>query len=62
MVIRDDGVIYKSIREAAECNNVVPSRIGAVCRRERKRTANHVFRYYEEAEAALERMKNGENL
>ena len=60
-VIRDDGVIYKSIREAAEMNGVHESRIGAVCRGERKKTANHSFRFHtkEEAEAALEKMKEG---
>ena len=58
-VVRDDGVIYESIREASKANKVHESKIGAVCRGERKRTAGHSFRFLtkEEAEQALAKMK-----
>ena len=56
-VVRDDGVVYSSIREAAKQNGVHESRIGAVCRGERKRTAGHSFYFKEEAEKKLESMK-----
>lgn len=52
-VIRDDGVIYSSIREAAKMNGIHESKVGAVCRGERKRTAGHSFKFREEAEKAL---------
>lgn len=57
-VVREDGVVYQSIREAAKANGASESKISAVCRGERKRTANHSFRFLTkaEAEAALERM------
>lgn len=58
-VIRDDGVIYESIREASKANGVHESKVGAVCRGERKRTAGHSFRFLTKAEAekALEEME-----
>lgn len=58
-VIRDDGFIYSSIREAAKMNGIHESKVGAVCRGERKRTAGHSFRFLtkEEAEQALADMQ-----
>ena len=56
-VVRDDGVIYESIREAAKANGVHESKVGAVCRGERKRTAGHSFRFLAEAEKALAEME-----
>lgn len=56
-VVRDDGVIYESIREASKANGVHESKVGAVCRGERKRTAGHSFRFLVEAEKALEEME-----
>lgn len=58
-VIRDDGVIYSSIREAGAMNGVHESKISAVCRGIRKRTAGHSFRFLtrEEADQALEMQK-----
>lgn len=50
-VVRDDGVVYSSIREAAKQNGVHESRIGAVCRGERKRTAGHSFSFLTKEEA-----------
>lgn len=50
-VIRDDGVIYSSIREAAKQNGVHETKVGMVCRGERKRTANHSFRFLTQSEA-----------
>lgn len=60
MVIRDDGVVYQSIREASRENGVHESKVGAVCRGERKRTAGHSFRFLtkEEAEAKLKELEN----
>ena len=58
-VIRDDGVIYESIREASKANGVHESKVGAVCRGERKRTAGHSFKFLEEAEKALAEMEKG---
>lgn len=55
-VVRDDGVIYSSIREAAKMNGANESKIGAVCRGKRKRTAGHSFKFKAEAEKALEKM------
>lgn len=55
-VVRDDGVVYESIREAAKANKIHESKIGAVCRGERKRTAGHSFKFKEEAEAKLREM------
>jgi plasmid maintenance system antidote protein VapI len=59
-VIRDDGVIYSSIREAAKMNGIHESKVGAVCRGERNKTAGHSFKFKEEAEAALEKLKGEE--
>lgn len=58
-VIRDDGAVYESVREASKANGVHESKISAVCRGERKRTAGHSFRFLtkEEAEQALAKMK-----
>ena len=49
------------MREASKANKVNESKIGAVCRGERKRTAGHSFRFLtkEAAEAALAKMKEG---
>lgn len=56
-VIRDDGVVYESIREASRANGVHESKVGAACRGERKRTAGHSFRFLAEAEKALAEME-----
>ena len=50
-VERDDGEIYKSIREAAIKNGVHESKVGAVCRGVRKKTVGHSFRFLTQAEA-----------
>lgn len=54
-VVRDDGVVYESIRQAAKENGVHEAKIGDVCRGLRKRTAGHSFRFLtrEEAKSAL---------
>lgn len=59
MVVRDDGVVYGSIREAGKANGVHESKVSAVCNGIRKRTAGHGFRFLtkEEAEQALAKMK-----
>lgn len=59
MVIRDDGVIYQSIREAARENNAQESKVGAVCRGVRNKTVGHSFRFLtkEEAEKKLAEME-----
>lgn len=57
-VVRDDGVIYDSIREAAKANGVSEMKVGDVCRGVRKRTAGHGFSFLtrSEAEEALAKM------
>jgi len=54
-VMRDDGVVFASVKEAAESVGVCDSRVSAVCKGKRKRTGGHGFRFLtrEEAEKAL---------
>lgn len=58
-VIRDDGEIYKSVREASKKNGVSESKISMVCNGKRKRTAGHSFKFLtkEAAEAKLREME-----
>ena len=51
------GKVYQTITDAARDNDVIDTRIRAVCKGERKRTAGHTFYFLttEEAEAALEK-------
>ena len=57
-VMRDDGVIYCSVKEAAKDVMVGSSKVSAVCKGKRKRTMGYSFRYLtrEEAEKALREM------
>lgn len=56
-VIRDDGIVFKSVKDAAESVGVYDTKVSAVCRGNRKMTGGHSFRYAtrEEAEAALKK-------
>lgn len=56
-VIRDDGVVYGSVREAGKMNNVHESRISMVCNGKRARTAGHSFEFLISAEQALSEME-----
>ena len=62
-VIRDDGVIFESVKSAAESVGVYDTKVSAVCKGKRRRTGGHSFRYLtiEEAEAALRREQDGNN-
>lgn len=57
-VERDDGKVYKSIREAAKDTGVHESKVGEVCRGKRKTAGKHGFRFLTESEAerALKQM------
>ena len=54
-VIRDDGAIFHSVKEAAKSVGVQDTKVSAVCKGNRKTTGGHSFRFLtrEEAEAAL---------
>ena len=56
-VIRDDGVIFESVKSAAESVGVYDTKVSAVCKGKRRRTGGHSFRYLtiKEAQAALRR-------
>lgn len=58
-VIRNDGKVFSSIKEAAVKSGVGDSKVSAVCKGKRKSAGGYTFRYLtlEEAEAALK----GEN-
>ena len=58
-VIRDDGAIFHSVKEAAKSVGVHDTKVSAVCKGNRKTTGGHSFRFLtrEEAEKALEAMK-----
>lgn len=56
-VMRDDGIIFKSVKDAAKSVGVWDTKVSAVCRGNRKTTGGHSFRYLtrEEAEEALKK-------
>ena len=60
-VIRDDGTIFQSVKDAAKSVGVHDTKVSAVCNGNRKTTGGHSFRFLtrEEAEAALAK-KGGE--
>lgn len=54
-VVRDDGVVFQSVKDAAKSVGVNDTKVSAVCNGNRKTTGGHSFRFLtrEEAEAAL---------
>ena len=54
-VVRDDGVVFQSVKEAAASVGVYDTKVSAVCNGKRNKTGGHSFRFLtkEEAEAAL---------
>lgn len=62
-VVRDDGIVFKSVKEAAESVGVCDTKVSAVCRGNRKTTGGHSFKYMtrEEADAALKKREETDN-
>ena len=58
-VIRDDGAIFHSVKEAAKSIGVHDTKVSAVCKGNRKTTGGHSFRFLtrEEAEKVLKTME-----
>lgn len=60
-VVRDDGKVYQTITDAARDNDVIDTRIKAVCKGERKRTAGHSFYFLTRAEAEAAMQEGGQD-
>lgn len=62
-VVRDDGIIFGSVKDAAKSVGVYDTKVSAVCKGKRKTTGGHSFRYAtrKEAEAALEKREETDN-